>query len=171
LRLLEREQELARQAGVPVDKHSLVYLAAEHMAKEHYQAAMAFLREYLDRPPDWPAERAQVHHRLALCLLRTGNAQAAVATELASLQERPDWAETAAGLTQAYATLGRWDEVERWALRTLELGPPRSELPVNPAEFTFLPLIHLSEACFRQGRPDKGQEWLARAWATRDAPS
>ena len=106
-----------------------------------------------------------------MCRLRTGDPAAAVATELASLAELDDWPETAAGLTQAYAALGRWDEVERWAKRTLELGPPRSELPVNPAEFTFLPLIHLAEACFRQGRPDEGQEWLARAWEHADGTS
>ncbi len=171
LRLLERERDQARQAGRPVDKHTLVYLAAEHMARERYEEAIPYLEEYLARPVAWRDERAQIHHRLALCRLHTGDPEAAVAIELASVVERPDWPETAAGLTQAYAALGRWDEVERWATRTLELGVPRSELPVNPAEFTFLPLIHLSEACFRQGRPDKGQEWLARAWAARDAPS
>ena len=167
VRLLERERDEAERAGRPVDKHTLVYLAAEHIARERYEQAIPYLEEYLSGPAEWPDERAQMHHRLALCRLHTGDPEAAVAVELASLEERPEWPETAAGLTQAYAALGRWDEVERWATRTLELGPPRSELPVNPAEFTFLPLIHLSEACFRQNRPDEGQEWLSRAWAAR----
>jgi tetratricopeptide (TPR) repeat protein len=145
-----------------------VYLAAEHMTRERYDEAIPFLEEYLGRPADWPDQRAQVHHRLALCQLHAGDGRAAVETELASLAENASWPETAAGLAQAYAALERWDEVERWATRTLELGVPRSELPVNPAEFTFLPLMHLAEACFRQGRPDEGQEWLARAWAVRD---
>jgi tetratricopeptide (TPR) repeat protein len=146
-----------------------VYLAGEYMTRERYDEATPFLEEYLRRPTDWRDQRAQVHHRLAMCRLQSGDAAAAVEIERASLAEHDDWPETAAGLTQAYAALGRWDEVERWAMRTLELGTPRSELPVNPAEFTFVPLMHLSEACFRQGRADEGQEWLARAWEARGA--
>ena len=88
-------------------------------------------------------------------------------TELASLAERDDWGESAAGLTEAYAALDRWDLVERWARRTLELGMPKTTLPLNPLEFTLVPMLHLAEACFRTGRKDEGSEWLGRAWSTR----
>lgn len=167
LTLLQAELERAERRGVPVDNHTLVYLAAEHMARDEYDAAKPYLEEYLARPATWPDERAQMHHRLARCMLRSGDAETALAVELASLAERDDWGETAAGLTEAYAALDSWVEVERWATQTLKLGPPQTELPVNPAEFTFLPLIHLAESCFRQGRTDEGQKWLVRAWAAR----
>jgi hypothetical protein len=96
-----------------------------------------------------------------------GDAAAAVAVELAAVKERADWAENACGLAEAYAVLGEWHEVERWAQRALELGMPDSHVPLNPRAFDFVPLMHLAEASFRQGRNEEGQAWLERAWAGR----
>ena len=155
------------RAQAPADARTLAYLAAEYMARREYERAEPLLEEYLRLPPGWPDERAQVYHRLASCRLQAGDAEAAIETELQSLAERDDWPETSAGLTEAYAALGRWELVERWARRTLELGLPASDLPINPLELTFVPMIHLAEACFRSGRLEEGQAWLERAWADR----
>jgi tetratricopeptide (TPR) repeat protein len=167
LALLQAEAEAAEREGLPVPGAVLAYLGAEHMARHEYDQAMPLFEQYLQRGEGSPDERAQVSHRLARCLLLAGDAQAAVAIELASVAERDDWAETTAGLTEAYAALGEWDQVELWAKRTLELGPPRSIVPVNPLDFSFLPLVHLAEACFRTGRLAEGTQWLERAWAVR----
>jgi tetratricopeptide (TPR) repeat protein len=98
----------------------------------------------------------QVHHKLAICLRALGNPHAAVEVEMQALRERDDWAETYVGLAETFAQLGRWDRVERWAKRALELGMPQSPLILNPLEFTLLPMLRLAEACQNQGPVRRG---------------
>jgi hypothetical protein len=167
LHLLQDERERADAAQVPVAARTLDYLAAEHIARQEYAEAIPLLEEYLRRGDDRPDERAHAYHRLAKARLLAGDPEGAVTTELESLAERDDWAETAAGLAEAYAALDRWDLVEVWAKRTLELGVPRSTIPINPLELSFAPMMHLAEACFRSDRVSEGLEWLERAWKVR----
>lgn len=165
LRLLKGAVDESTEAPTSA---TLAYLAAEYMAREQYDQAVPLLEEYLARHDSANAdERAQAFHRLARSRLLMGDADGAVETELEALTERPDWGESACGLTEAYATLGRWEKVEEWARKTLELGAPRSAVPVNPLEFSFVPMMHLAEACFRTGRVSEGKEWLERAWKIR----
>lgn len=167
LKVLRRVNEEAQAAGTTPDPRTLAYLGTELMAKGEFQEAAEHLQAYLDRlDTGWSDERMQVAHKLGICARVLGNPQAAVEIEMTALRERDDWAETYVGLTEAFADLDRWDRVERWAKRAIELGTPQTALIVNPLEFTLLPLLRLAEACMKQGRLDHAEEWLTQAAAS-----
>lgn len=166
LDILRRVADEAAAQGEQPDPRTLAYLGTELMTKGEWVEAAGHLQAYLDRPDaQWSDERMQVAHKLAICARALGNANASVEIEMQALRERDDWAETYVGLSEGFALLERWDRVERWAKRAIELGTPQTPLIVNPLEFTLLPMLRLSEACKNQGRLDEAEQWLARAAA------
>lgn len=164
LAILLHEKELAEQEGRPLSPRTLAYLGTELMSKERFADAAPYFQAYLQDPSAaWSDERMQVYHKLAACLRFVGQAHAGIEVEFQALRERDDWAETASGLTEGFAAIGEWNRVEHWAQETLRLGIPQSMLILNPHEFTFLPLVRLSEACLNQGRPQDALGWIEKA--------
>lgn len=161
LKILHRV--VAEADGSP-DPRTLAYLGTEHMAKQQFAEALPYLEAYL-RHPDagFGDERAQVHHKFAICLRAIGNVQAAVGAEMQAISERDDWAENMIGLAQCFALLGQWDRAERWARRALEQGMPASPLILNPLEFSLVPLTVLADACLNLGRGDEARAAIQQA--------
>ena len=164
LLILRREAEQLTAAGKPLYPRLLAYLGTELMSQSNWAEAAGYLEAYVRHPEaGWDDERAQVHHKLAGCLRALGNPLAAIEVEMRCLRERDDWAETAVGLAQSFAAVGRWDRAERWARRALELGIPQTPLIVNPLEFTLIPWMTIAEACALTGRSDDAQAAMQRA--------
>lgn len=152
------------------DPRTLAYLGTEHMAKGQFADALPYLQRYLEHPDaGWGDERAQVHHKLALCLRAIGNVRAAIGAEMAAIHERDDWAENMIGLAQCFAVLGEWGRAERWARRALEQGMPASPLILNPLEFTLIPWTIIADACIQQGRSDEALQAIVAAVQTAPA--
>jgi glycosyltransferase involved in cell wall biosynthesis len=164
LKILLAEKDRIEAEGGTIDPRTLAYLGTEQMAKGQFAAAVIHLQDYLNRKDaGWSDERMQVAHKLATCLRMMGNPLAAVEVEWQAMLERDDWAETAVGLCESFTMLGRWDRVETWAKRALDLGMPQSMLILNPLEFTFVPLVRLAEACAATDRFDEAIAWLEHA--------
>ena len=166
LEILRREEATCAEKGEPVPPRTLAYLGTELMSKGEWQEAAGYLQAYLDRPDAaWSDERMQVAHKLAICARAMGDAMSSVEIEMQALRERDDWAETYVGLTESFAMLNRWDRVERWARRAIELGAPQSPLILNPLEFSLIPMLRIAEAAANQGRWTEIDEWVNKAAA------
>ena len=169
LKLLLRDAQRSEEAGEQPDPRTLAYLGTETMSRGTVEAAglaVGYFARYLEHPnAGWADERAQVRHKLATCLRVVGQYQASAECEFQALRERDDWGETYVGLAESFAMLGDWQRVERWAKRALEVGMPQSTLILNPLEFTFVPLVRLSEAAINTGRYQDAEVWLAKAAA------
>lgn len=164
LDILRAQEAEAEAAGEPLSPRILAYLGTELMSRGRFDEAAVYLQRYIEQPDaHWSDERMQVAHKLAICARALGNPQASVEIEMQALRERDDWAETYVGLAESFALLERWDRVERWAKRAIELGAPQTPLIVNPLEFTLMPMLRLSEVCARSGRWDESEQWLAKA--------
>lgn len=164
LQILLAEKERVEQAGDQIEPRTLAYLGTEYMAKAQFQEAAGYLQAYLQREDaGWSDERMQVAHKLATCLRLMGSPLASVEVEWQAMLERDNWGETAVGLCESFTMLGRWDRVETWAKRALELGMPQSMLILNPLEFSFVPLVRLSEACINTGRGEEALAYIAAA--------
>jgi predicted O-methyltransferase YrrM len=92
-----------------------------------------------------------VLHRLAACFRLSGRAETAIRLELEAAERFPHSAETAAGLVESYAAVGRWDDVEAWAARLLESPPEASRFVERPLEVDVLPFLRRV-----QGRLERG---------------
>lgn len=164
LRILEAAAQAAEERGEEPDPRTLAYLGTEQMAHGNLQASIGYLERYLRHPEATnPDERAQIHHKLAMCLRAGGFVHEAIEVEMAALKARVDWAESFAGLMECYATLGDPAKTEFWARRVLDAGMPQSMLILNPIEFTLLPALRISEVCTKTGRFDEAEQWIARA--------
>jgi tetratricopeptide (TPR) repeat protein len=153
--LLLREKERLESAREPVDRNILRYLGLEHLWYGLFAEAIPYLDAWREAAGgEWTDERLVATNALATCRRLTGDVESAIALGLEAFEARPDWAETAVTLTQAYRTLGRWEETLAWARRAASLSVPVSEMPVEPLKLTVLPHLRAAEAALMLERPD-----------------
>lgn len=158
------EGEIESSGPEDVDARTLFYLAGEQMWRGDFEAAADSLQRFLERAEtSAPELRAVAVHRLATCLRAARRVEEAIRLELDSQRELPHWPETALGLAASYAALERWNESERWARRTLDLGEPASVFLHRPLELRVVPHLRLAEAHLEQGRPAQAVASFGRA--------
>jgi tetratricopeptide (TPR) repeat protein len=141
-------------ADEPENPRVLSYLGTELAALGEHNEALDWFAKYLAVESSWPEERAQIHRKMAGCLLDQGRVDEAIDLALAALRVHPEWPDSYLTLAEGHYRRGEWEHAESWCRRVLELGEPDTLLIVNPLDYTFLPRLVLAGALGEQGRVD-----------------
>jgi tetratricopeptide (TPR) repeat protein len=123
----------------PGNPRVLAYLGTELAAQGQPEQAIQWFDAYLALDTGWPEERAQVHRKLATCLISTGDLDRAVTVALQGLLVVPGFADNYLSLAQASYLQGRHREAIYWAHETLRLGQPDTLLILNPLDYVVEP--------------------------------
>lgn len=130
----------------PENARVLAYLGTENLARGDMEAAEPFFHRYLALKTGWDEERAQVHRKLAVCLLERGDLDGAEQVALQALTVLPEWPDSYLTLATVSHQRCEWRKCEQWARRALDLGMPNTMLIVNPLEYEFTPRLLLASA-------------------------
>ncbi len=156
----------------PDNARVLGYLGTEKAVLGQYAEAVEHFEAYLRLKTGWDQERAQIHRKLAICLLALERPADAQQTALQALAVIPDWPDSHLSLAEASYAMGEtsrapsdFDKAIKWATDVLRLGHPDSLLILNPLDYTFKPRLLLAAAHGALGHVDEaitlGQEALA----------
>ncbi len=130
----------------PENSRVLAYMGTEYLARNDLEAAEPFFHRYLALKTGWDEERAQVHRKLAVCMLTRGDLEGAEDTALRALTVLPEWPDSYLTLAQASYQRQDWAKASQWCRRVLALGHPNSLLILNPLDYTFTPRLLLAGA-------------------------
>lgn len=142
----------------PENARVLAYLGTENLARGDLAAAEPFFHRYLALKTGWDEERAQVHRKLAVCLLERGDLDGAEQVALQALTVLPLWPDSYLTLSAVCHQRHEWAKCEQWARRVLELGTPDTMLIVNPLEYSFTPRLLLASALGGQQKFEEAVE-------------
>lgn len=123
----------------PDNPRVLAYLGTELAAQGKTADAVQWFDRYLSIDSGWPEERAQVHRKLAGCLIGLGDFDRAQEVALRGLLVVPGWADNYLSLAQSMYLQGRHREAIFWAHETLRLGQPDTLLILNPLDYVVEP--------------------------------
>lgn len=138
----------------PDNPRVLAYLGTELAAQGAHEEAAGWFKRYLGVDSGWPEERAQVHRKLAACLMALGQAGEAAEVAVRGLLVVPGFADNYLALAQAAYLQGRYQEAIFWAHETLRLGQPDTLLILNPLDYVVEPRYVLCAAHTARG------EWM-----------
>lgn len=147
----------------PENARVLSYLGTENLARGQMEAAEPFFHRYLALKTGWDEERAQVHRKLAVCLLERGDLDGAEQVALQALTVLPEWPDSYLTLSAVCHQRHEWKKCEQWARRAIELGTPNTMLIINPLEYSFTPRLLLASALGGQHQFDEAVQVGAHA--------
>ena len=155
-RWVEDEPENARVLG---------YLGTEELIRGETAAAIPYFERYLALRTGWDEERAQVHRKLALCLIAEERHEEAITTAFDALRLVPSWPDSYLTLAEAHYHLGEHAKAIEWAKHALEPGIPDTLLIINPLDYVFAPKVILAGALGALGQLDAAIEIAEEALA------
>jgi tetratricopeptide (TPR) repeat protein len=125
----------------PRNPRVLGYIGTELMGRGKVKQAAGYFRRYLAEHTGWDEERAQVHRKLAVCLIAMGKLAEAQQTALQALTVMPQWPDSYLTLAEVAYHSHHWTHAGDWSKRVLELGCPDTLLIVNPLEYQVQPRV------------------------------
>ncbi len=168
----------------PDNSRVVGYLGTEHMVKGEHAAAVDFFRGYLELRTTWDQERAQIHRKLAQCLMALDDLDGAEQSALTALLLLPSWPDSYLTLAECALTRNEADKAIEWSRQALERGRPDTLLIVNPLDYSYQPHRLMAAALGSAGRFDEavavaeeamaaygGDQELRGAWAAWKAAS
>lgn len=121
----------------PENPRVLAYIGTEEMARGRMSVAKRYLKRYLKLKTGWDEERAQVHRKLAICLMAEKRFGEAIDTAFEAMRVVPSWTDSYLSLAEAYYSLGEHQKSAQWAEEALRRGQPDSLLILNPLDYVF----------------------------------
>jgi tetratricopeptide (TPR) repeat protein len=142
-RVVDRNLRILRRwlKEEPENPRVLSYVGTELMGRGKVKQAGGYFRRYLRQLSGWDEERAQVHRKLAICLIAQGRLHDAEQTALAALTVMPQWPDSYLTLAEVAYHRHEWVKAGDWSKRVLELGCPDTLLIVNPLEYQVQPRV------------------------------
>lgn len=140
----------------PTNTRVVAYLGTEYSSCGRNAEAITFFRKYIHLGSDWTEELAQVHRKLAKCLVEEGEFNYAKSIGLQALGNLPSWTDSYLTLAETSLALGDNDAAIYWAKQALALGCPQGTLLIlNPLEYEFMPRKVMAFAFANLGQWDK----------------
>ena len=136
----------------PRNPRVLGYIGTELMGRGKVKAAAGYFRRYLKEHTGWDEERAQVHRKLAVCLIAEGKLAEAENQALRALTVLPSWPDSYLTLGEVAYHRHEWQKAGDWCKRVLELGCPDTLLIVNPLEYQVQPRVIMAGSLGGLGR-------------------
>lgn len=125
----------------PENPRVLGYLGTEQLIRANHEQAIPHFENYIALKTGWDDERAQIHRKLATCLIQLGRFEEAIATAFQALRVVPSWSDSYLTLSEAHYRLGEYEKAIEWAEQAASRGVPDSFLIVNPLDYTFQPKV------------------------------
>jgi tetratricopeptide (TPR) repeat protein len=149
----------------PRNPRVLGYVGTELMGRGQVKKAAGYFQRYLKEHTGWDEERAQIHRKLALCLISQGRLADAERQALTALTVMPSWTDSYLTLAEVCYHRHEWQKAGDWCKRVLELGCPDTLLIVNPLEYQIQPRVIMAGSLGGLGRYggaiEIGQEIMA----------
>lgn len=144
----ERNQRILEKwlEDEPENPRVLSYLGTEHLVVGDHEEAIPFFERYIVLRTGWDEERAQVHRKLASCLIALGRFDEAVEVSLNAVRLLPSWPDSYLSLAEIYHQMGEFAKAVYWADEVLRIGQPQSLLIINPLDYSLTPLLIKSSA-------------------------
>ena len=125
----------------PENPRVLGYIGTEKLIRSDHEGAIPYFGRYLDLKTGWDEERAQIHRKLAVCLIAQGQLEEAISTAFEAMRVVPNWPDSYLTLAEAHYHLGEHDKALVWAQEVDRRGTPDSFLIVNPLDYVFQPKV------------------------------
>lgn len=163
----ERNLEILRGwiKDEPENPRVLGYLGTEELIAGRHADAIPYFERYLALRTGWDDERAQIHRKLALCLMEEGRHEEAIATAFEALRLVPSWPDSYLTLAEAHYHLQEPQKAVEWARQALERGIPDTLLIINPLDYVFQPKVVMAGALGALGRISEALEVAEEALA------
>lgn len=136
----------------PENPRVLGYVGTEELIAGRHADAIPYFERYLALRTGWDDERAQIHRKLAICLMEQKRYEEAIATAFEALRLVPSWPDSYLTLAEAHYHLGEHAKVIDWAQSVIDRGVPDSLLIINPLDYVFQPKVLLAGALGSMGR-------------------
>lgn len=136
----------------PRNPRVLGYIGTELLSRGEVKKAAGYFKRYLRELTGWDEERAQVHRKLAVCLIAQGRLAEAEASALQALTVMPLWPDSYLTLAEVSYHRHEFQKAGDWAKRVLELGCPDTLLIVNPLEYQVQPRVIMAGSLGGLGR-------------------
>jgi tetratricopeptide (TPR) repeat protein len=153
----DRNLQILKQWALdePEDPRVVGYLGTELLAKGQVDEAIGWFLSYLRLKTGWDEERAQIHRKLSMAYILSGDYEAADQSALESLRLLPAWPDSYLTLAETCIARQEWEKAAVWAERTQAAGMPTTLLIIQPLDYTFRPRAIRAIAAGEQGQYDE----------------
>lgn len=149
-------QELEEVGIDKIDESVLGNLAFDHWEHKEFSKAIKYYKAWLKRQSGKPITDAtySVLLKVARAYLFSNKVEQGIVYGIKALRLRQDYPDAHLLLSEAYASIGQWDDAVRHADTVLGMGKPQTIEPINELEYDVIPLRIKLQALLAQNRLD-----------------
>ena len=147
----------------PENPRVLGYVGTEKLIRGEHAEAIPYFERYIALKTGWDEERAQIHRKLAVCLIALERYEEAIATAFEALRVIPSWPDSYLTLAEAHYHLGEYPKVIEWAQAAMRQGVPETLLIINPLDYVVLPKALIAGALGGLGQFEQAVEIATEA--------
>lgn len=138
------------------DPRTLAYLGRMLFGRDN-ERAQFFLEKHI-ASSGWDEDRYMSWCFLAEIMAKKGEFKDAVGCCFEAIAERPDFPDAYFKLHSIYCDQGKWGQAIHWAKIGFQIPMPKTFMLVDPASYTWRPMLSLAYAYLQENKPEEAWE-------------
>lgn len=144
------------------DPRLLYYLGRSYFMLKDYQKSATFLLKYTE-VSGWNEQKYDAWLKIGDCMIQIDELERAINSTWEAIKILPHWPDGYTKLGDIYLELNQPEKAVQWFLTALKKRPPETMEIINPAMYTYHPLISLAGAYFQMAKVDAAYEVIKQA--------